>query len=118
MPNGCCDSILAAPIALDLVILLDLAKRTPELASLGLQEWLSLYFKSPMTVPGVYPEHDLFIQSIKLKNTLRHIQGEEPTLILGWSTTTERSRCVLANKGEIYGKCADIDKTVRHADRR
>jgi myo-inositol-1-phosphate synthase len=73
----CRDSILAAPIALDLVLLLDLAQRTPELASLGLQEWLSFYFKSPMTAPGLYPEHDLFIQSMKLKNTLRHIQGQE-----------------------------------------
>ncbi len=79
----CRDSILAAPIALDLVILLDLAKRTPELAGLGLQEWLSFYFKSPMTSPGLYPEHDLFIQSMKLKNTLRHIQGEELITHLG-----------------------------------
>ena len=79
----CRDSILAAPIALDLVILLDLAKRTPELARLGIQEWLSFYFKSPMTVPGLYPEHDLFIQSMKLKNTLRHIQGEELITHLG-----------------------------------
>jgi myo-inositol-1-phosphate synthase len=79
----CRDSILAAPIALDLVMLLDLAKRTPELASLGLQEWLSFYFKSPMTAPGLYPEHDLFIQSMKLKNTLRHIQGEELITHLG-----------------------------------
>ncbi|HET9101514.1 MAG TPA: inositol-3-phosphate synthase, partial [Acidobacteriaceae bacterium] len=79
----CRDSILAAPIALDLVILLDLAKRTPELANLGLQEWLSFYFKSPMTASGLYPEHDLFIQSMKLKNTLRHIQGEELITHLG-----------------------------------
>ena len=79
----CRDSILAAPIALDLVILLDLAKRTQELASLGLQEWLSFYFKSPMTAPGLYPEHDLFIQSMKLKNTLRHIQGEALITHLG-----------------------------------
>lgn len=79
----CRDSILAAPIALDLVLLLDLAQRTPELASLGLQEWLSFYFKSPMTAPGLYPEHDLFIQSMKLKNTLRHIQGQELITHLG-----------------------------------
>ena len=79
----CRDSILAAPIALDLVLLLDLAKRAPELAKLGLQEWLSFYFKSPMTGPGLYPEHDLFIQSMKLKNTLRHIQDEELITHLG-----------------------------------
>jgi len=79
----CRDSILAAPIALDLILLLDLARRTPELAGLGLQEWLSFYFKSPMTAPGLYPEHDLFIQSMKLKNTLRHIQGEELITHLG-----------------------------------
>ena len=72
----CRDSILAAPIALDLVLFLDLAKRTPELRSIGIQEWLSFYLKSPQTAPGLYPEHDLFIQSMKLKNTLRHIMGE------------------------------------------
>jgi myo-inositol-1-phosphate synthase len=72
----CRDSILAAPIALDLVLFLDLAKRTPDLASLGIQEWLSFYLKSPQTAEGLYPEHDLFIQSMKLKNTLRHIKGE------------------------------------------
>ncbi|MGB0081618.1 MAG: inositol-3-phosphate synthase, partial [Terracidiphilus sp.] len=57
----CRDSILAAPIALDLVLFLDLAKRTPELRSIGIQEWLSFYLKSPQTAPGLYPEHDLFI---------------------------------------------------------
>jgi myo-inositol-1-phosphate synthase len=72
----CRDSILAAPIALDLVLFLDLAKRTPELASIGIQEWLSFYLKAPQTAEGLYPEHDLFIQSMKLKNTLRHIKGE------------------------------------------
>jgi len=72
----CRDSILAAPVALDIVLFMDLASRTPELQSLGIQEWLSFYFKSPMTAEGLYPEHDLFIQSMKLKNTLRHIQGE------------------------------------------
>ena len=70
------DSILAAPIALDLVLFLDLAKRTPELRSIGIQEWLSFYLKSPQTAAGLYPEHDLFIQSMKLKNTLRHIMGQ------------------------------------------
>jgi myo-inositol-1-phosphate synthase len=71
----CRDSILAAPIALDLVLFLDLAKRTPSLCSIGIQEWLSFYLKSPQTAAGLYPEHDLFIQSMKLKNTLRHIMG-------------------------------------------
>jgi myo-inositol-1-phosphate synthase len=79
----CRDSILAAPIALDLVLFLDLAKRTPELRSLGVQEWLSFYLKSPQTTEGLYPEHDLFIQSMKLKNTLRHIMGEELITHLG-----------------------------------
>ncbi len=72
----CRDSILAAPIALDLVLFLDLAKRSPSLRSIGIQEWLSFYLKSPQSAPGLYPEHDLFIQSMKLKNTLRHIMGE------------------------------------------
>ena len=79
----CRDSILAAPIVLDLVTLLDLAQRTPELRGLGIQEWLSFFFKSPMTAPGLYPEHDLFIQSMKLKNTLRHLRGEEMITHLG-----------------------------------
>src|SRR5437588_4613456 len=79
----CRDSILAAPIVLDLVLLMDLAKRSTELSGLGIQEWLSLYFKSPMTIPGLYPEHDLFIQSMKLKNTLRHLRGEELITHLG-----------------------------------
>ena len=79
----CRDSILAAPIVLDLVLFLDLAKRSVELCGLGIQEWLSFYFKSPMTIPGLYPEHDLFIQSMKLKNTLRHLRGEELITHLG-----------------------------------
>ena len=78
----CRDSILAAPIVLDLSWM-DLAKRSSELRGLGIQEWLSFYFKSPMTVPGLYPEHDLFIQLMKLKNTLRHLQGEELITHLG-----------------------------------
>jgi myo-inositol-1-phosphate synthase len=73
----CRDSILAAPIALDLVLFLDLAKRTPELRSLGIQEWLSFYLKSPQSAPG------LFIQSMKLKNTLRHIMGADLITHLG-----------------------------------
>jgi len=79
----CRDSILAAPIVLDLVLFLDLAQRSAELRGLGIQEWLSFYFKSPMTAPGLYPEHDLFIQSMKLKNTLRHLQGEALITHLG-----------------------------------
>src|SRR5690348_4781194 len=79
----CRDSILAAPIVLDLVLFLDLAHRTPELQGIGIQEWLSFFFKSPMTAPGLYPEHDLFIQSMKLKNTLRHLKGEDLITHLG-----------------------------------
>jgi len=79
----CRDSILAAPIVLDLVLFLDLAQRSAELRGIGIQEWLSFYFKSPMTVPGLYPEHDLFIQSMKLKNTLRHLKGEALITHLG-----------------------------------
>jgi myo-inositol-1-phosphate synthase len=79
----CRDSILAAPIVLDLVLFLDLAQRSEELRGLGVQEWLSFYLKSPMTVPGLYPEHDLFIQSMKLKNTLRHLRGEPLITHLG-----------------------------------
>jgi myo-inositol-1-phosphate synthase len=76
----CKDSILAAPLVLDLVLFLDLAKR----AGLhGIQEWLSFYFKSPMCAPELYPEHDLFIQLMKLKNTLRWLKGEELITHLG-----------------------------------
>jgi myo-inositol-1-phosphate synthase len=76
----CRDSILAAPIVLDTVLFLDLAKRA---GMWGIQEWLSFYFKSPMHAPEVYPEHDLFIQLMKLKNTLRHMKGEELITHLG-----------------------------------
>lgn len=76
----CRDSILAAPIVLDLALFLDLAQRS---GMKGIQEWLSFYFKSPMTAPGLYPEHDLFIQLMKLKNTLRHLRGEELITHLG-----------------------------------
>jgi myo-inositol-1-phosphate synthase len=79
----CRDSILAAPIVLDLVLFMDLAQRCTELRGIGIQEWLSFYFKSPMTAPGLYPEHDLFIQLMKLKNTLRHLRGEELITHLG-----------------------------------
>lgn len=76
----CRDSILAAPVVLDLVLFLDLAKRA---GMSGIQEWLSFYFKSPMAAEGLYPEHDVFIQLTKLKNTLRHIAGEEQITHLG-----------------------------------
>jgi myo-inositol-1-phosphate synthase len=76
----CRDSILAAPIVLDLALFFDLASRA---GMSGIQEWLSFYFKSPMTREGLYPEHDLFIQLMKLKNTLRHMRGEELITHLG-----------------------------------
>ncbi len=76
----CRDSILAAPLVLDLALFLDLAQRA---SMKGIQEWLSFYFKSPQTAPGLYPEHDLFIQLMKLKNTLRHLRGEDLITHLG-----------------------------------
>jgi len=76
----CRDSILAAPLVLDLVLFMDLAQRA-EMA--GIQEWLSFYFKSPQCAAELYPEHDLFIQSMKLKNTLRYLMGEDQITHLG-----------------------------------
>jgi myo-inositol-1-phosphate synthase len=76
----CRDSILAAPIVLDLALFMDLAQRC---GMSGIQEWLSFYWKSPMTAPNLYPEHDLFIQLMKLKNTLRYLRGEELITHLG-----------------------------------
>ena len=76
----CRDSILAAPIVLDAALFLDLAKRA---GMSGIQEWLSFYFKAPMHAKEVYPEHDLFIQLMKLKNTLRYMKGEELITHLG-----------------------------------
>ncbi|HVI95070.1 MAG TPA: inositol-3-phosphate synthase, partial [Anaeromyxobacter sp.] len=76
----CRDSILAAPVALDIALFLDLAQRA---GLAGIQEWMSFYFKSPMVGEGLYPEHDLFIQLTKLKNTLRHLVGEELITHLG-----------------------------------
>jgi myo-inositol-1-phosphate synthase len=76
----CRDSILAAPIVLDLALFLDLASRA---GMHGIQEWLSFYLKSPMHAAEVYPEHDLFIQQMKLKNTLRWMMGEDPITHLG-----------------------------------
>jgi myo-inositol-1-phosphate synthase len=76
----CRDSILAAPIVLDVALFLDLAKRA---GMGGIQEWLSFYFKAPVHAPGLYPEHDLFIQLMKLKNTLRYLKGEDLITHLG-----------------------------------
>ncbi len=76
----CRDSILAAPLVLDLALFFDLAQRA---GLAGVQEWLSFYFKSPQVAPGLYPEHDLFIQHTKLKNTLRYLMGEEQITHLG-----------------------------------
>jgi myo-inositol-1-phosphate synthase len=76
----CRDSILAAPIVLDLALWMDFASRA---GMAGIQEWLSFYFKSPMTPAGLYPEHDLFIQLMKLKNTLRYTRGDELITHLG-----------------------------------
>ncbi len=76
----CRDSILAAPIVLDLALFSDFAQRA---GMKGIQEWLSFYYKSPMAAPGLQPEHDLFIQQTKLKNTLRYLMGEEQITHLG-----------------------------------
>ena len=76
----CSDSILAAPLVLDLALFMDLAQRA---GMAGIQEWLSFYFKSPQHAPTVYPEHDLFIQQTKLKNTLRWLMGEDQITHLG-----------------------------------
>lgn len=76
----CRDSILAAPLVLDLALFMDLAHRA---GMRGIQEWLSFYFKAPQTAPGLYPEHDLFIQLKKLKNTLRYMKGEDLITHLG-----------------------------------
>lgn len=76
----CRDSILAAPLVLDLALFMDLAKRA---GMSGIQEWLSFYFKAPQTAPELYPEHDIFIQLKKLKNTLRYLKGEDLITHLG-----------------------------------
>ncbi|WP_313265984.1 inositol-3-phosphate synthase [Sphingobacterium sp.] len=76
----CRDSILAAPVALDLALFIDLAQRA---GMSGIQEWLSFYLKSPQTAPGLPPEHDIFKQLMKLQNTLRHIMGEDLITHLG-----------------------------------
>ncbi len=82
----CRDSILAAPLVLDLALFFDLAHRA---GMSGVQEWLSFYFKSPQAIPGVYPEHDLFIQQTKLKNTLRWMMGEPVITHLGQDYPTD-----------------------------
>ena len=76
----CRDSILAAPLVLDLALFSDFAHRA---GMKGIQEWLSFYYKSPMAAAGLQPEHDLFIQQTKLKNTLRHLMGEDQITHLG-----------------------------------
>src|SRR5206468_2781790 len=82
----CRDSILAAPIVLDLALFADLAQRA---GLKGTQEWLSFYFKSPMHAPSVYPEHDLFVQKVRLENNLRYLMGEELINYLGSDYTNE-----------------------------
>ena len=76
----CRDSILAAPLVLDLALFMDLAKRA---GMSGIQEWLSFYLKSPQTAPGLRPEHDIFQQLMKLQNTLRYLMNEDLIIHLG-----------------------------------
>src|SRR2546430_5847139 len=92
----CRDSILAAPIVLDLALFFDLAQRA---RLSGIQEWLSFYFKSPQTAPGLYPEHDLFIQQTKLKNTDR----KSTRLNSSHSQISYAVFCLKKNKSSIYG---------------
>ncbi|HZX94568.1 MAG TPA: inositol-3-phosphate synthase, partial [Myxococcales bacterium] len=82
----CRDSILAAPIVLDLALFMDLAQRS---GMHGIQEWLSFYFKSPQHAASVYPEHDLFVQKVRLENNLRYLMGEELINYLGSDYTNE-----------------------------
>jgi myo-inositol-1-phosphate synthase len=83
----CRDSILAAPIVLDLALFGDLAARA---GMKGIQEWLSFYFKSPQHAASVYPEHDLFVQKVRLENNLRYLVGEELINYLGSDYTNEQ----------------------------
>ena len=85
----CRDSILAAPVALDIALSMDLAMRC---GFYGIQEWLSFFFKSPEVREGLYPEHDLFIQKTKYKNTLRYIMGEELITHLGLDYYAEEDK--------------------------
>lgn len=94
----CRDSILAAPVLLDLVLFMDLAHRA---GLSGIQEWLSFYFKSPMCAPELYPEHDLFIQMTKLKNYLRYMMGEELITHLGVEYYPEESAGTPARRRSV-----------------
>ncbi len=96
----CSDSILAAPLLLDLILFVDLAQRA---GLTGVQEWLSFYFKSPQHAPAVYPEHDLFIQQTKLKNTLRWLMGEDQITHLGM----EYYREPFTRVGPTLARCPD-----------
>src|SRR3569833_1221237 len=104
----CRDSILAAPLVLDLVLFMDFAARAQRS---GIQEWLSFYFKSPMHAPDLYPEHDLFIQLKKLKNTLRHLRGEELVTHLGVEyygcagRSLPGSRAVFQHRHSAHRRC-------------
>ena len=115
----CRDSILAAPIVLDVALFLDLAKRA---GMHGIQEWLSFYFKSPVHAPGLYPEHDLFIQLMKLKNTLRYLKGEELITHLGRDIMTSQVRvrhCCRMKDVSVEvtsGVLADRDRYNQHVD--
>src|SRR5439155_253913 len=101
----CRDSILAAPLLLDLALFLDLAKRA---GLKGIQEWLSFYFKSPQHAAAVYPEHDFFIQQTKLKNTLRWMMGEEQITHLGMTTNILEEGEALSLDFEKLAKVAEV----------
>lgn len=94
----CKDSILAAPVALDLVLFTDLAQRaiTAGVIHAGVQEWLSFYFKAPQSMPNLYPIHDLFEQLNKLENTLRHMMNEELITNLGHDYYSDRIKAAEA----------------------
>ncbi|MGE5498169.1 MAG: inositol-3-phosphate synthase, partial [Syntrophothermus sp.] len=95
----CRDSILAAPIVLDLILFADLAKRA---GMNGVQDWLSFYFKSPMHSADSVPEHDLFIQLMKLKNTLRQMMGEELITHLEDNYMPEQKRKPVRKRDKIF----------------
>jgi predicted NAD/FAD-binding protein len=105
----CRDSILAAPIVLDVALFLDLAKRA---GMSGIQEWLSFYFKSPMHAAGLYPEHDLFIQLMKLKNTLRFLKARTSSRTSASSTTTDVGQAAAGAPGRIVHR-RPVDAAVR-----
>jgi myo-inositol-1-phosphate synthase len=91
----CKDSILAAPLVLDLILFIDLAKRK---GMYGVQDWLSFFFKSPMHEEGVVPEHDLFIQQMKMKNTLRKMMGEKLVSHIDGDGDLESAKVILKNQ--------------------